>query len=73
MKDPFVDSFVIFKYTIVYCRIMYVHDIIKCVFLFFSRSFLTIIESMLGKIQITTPHQRIFLIYLKKIQYLCTC
>ena len=30
----FVDSTVFFKYTIVYCRIMYVHDVIKCVFLF---------------------------------------
>jgi len=28
---------------------------------FFSRSFLPIIESILGKIQIITPHQRIFL------------
>ena len=26
--------FHIFKYTIVYCHIMYVHDVIKCVFLF---------------------------------------
>ena len=33
----FVDSFVIIKYTIVYCRIMYVHDVIKCVFLFLSK------------------------------------
>jgi len=28
---------------------------------FLSRSFLTIIESIIGKIQIITPHQRMFL------------
>jgi len=33
---------------------------------FRSRSFLTIIESIVGKIQIITPHQRMFLFILKK-------
>ena len=33
---------------------------------FFSRSFLTIIESILGKIQIITPHQTMFLFIKKK-------
>jgi hypothetical protein len=38
----------------------------KCMFLFFSRSFLTIIESILGKIQIITSHQRtLWLIFFK--------
>jgi hypothetical protein len=47
------------KYTIVYCGIMYV----------------TIIESILGKIQIITPHQRIFFIYFIYFlnQYFRTC
>jgi hypothetical protein len=31
------------------------------------RTFLTIIESMIGKIQIITPHQRMFLSIKKKI------
>ena len=39
---------------------------------FFSQSFLTIIESILGKIQIITPHQTMFLFILKKNQYLRT-
>jgi len=34
---------------------------------FFSRSFLTIIEYILGKIQIITPHQTMFLFIFKKI------
>jgi hypothetical protein len=34
---------------------------------FFSQSFLTIIESILGKIHIITPHQTMFLFILKKI------
>jgi hypothetical protein len=33
---------------------------------FFSRSFLTIIESILDKIQIITPNQRIFLFIFRK-------
>jgi hypothetical protein len=33
---------------------------------FFSRSFLTIIESIIGQIQIITPHQRMFLFIFKK-------
>ena len=41
-----VESFAIFEYTIVYCRI-----IIKCDFLFLQ-NFLIIIESILGKIHI---------------------
>ena len=50
MKDRFVDSFVIFKYTIVYCRIMCTCTSCNqmCVS-FFSRRFLIIIESILGK------------------------
>ena len=63
MKVRFVDSFVIFKYTIVYCRFMYGNRIRVS---FFSRSFLTNIESILGKIQIITSHQRIFVYLLKK-------
>jgi len=39
---------------------------------FLSRSFLTIIESIIGKIQIITPHQRMFLFILKN-QYSHTC
>jgi len=31
------------------------------------------IESIIGKIQIITPHQRMFLFILKKDQYLRTC
>jgi hypothetical protein len=57
MKDRFVDSFVMFKYTIVY---LYEHDVIKWVLLFFSHSFLTIIESMLGRFRIITLQQRKF-------------
>jgi len=34
MKVRFVDSFVIFEYTVVYCRIRHVHDVIKSMFLF---------------------------------------
>jgi len=30
MKVRFIDSFVIFKYMIVYCRFMYEHDVFKC-------------------------------------------
>jgi hypothetical protein len=135
MKDPFVDNFVIFEYTILHCRAlcictwcnqmhvsffsrsfltMAIHlceyvlttlqrNISKvlnvfffvvlgmckntevyvdfcwkkkcCVNIlmkshcnqmhvsFFSRSFLTIIESILGQIQIITPHQTMFFIY----------
>jgi len=37
MEVRLVDSFVVFKYTIVYCRIMYVHDVIKCVFFSLSK------------------------------------
>ena len=34
MKVRFVDSFVMFKYTIVHCRIMYENYVITCDFLF---------------------------------------
>ena len=49
MTVCFVDSFIIFKDTIVYCLIMYKHDVIKCQFLF-PHSVPIIIESKLGKI-----------------------
>ena len=52
-----------YVYTCSWCNQMHVS--------FFSRSFLTIIEYIIGKIQIITPHQRMFI--LKKNQYLCTC
>ena len=64
MKDLFVDSFLIFKYTIVYCHIMCTCNQMRVPF--FSRSFLTIIESILDKIKIITPNQRMFLFILKK-------
>jgi hypothetical protein len=47
MKDRFVDSFVIFNTRLciaVLC--VHLHDVIKCMFLFLSQSFLTIIESI---------------------------
>ena len=44
---------------------MYEHDDMKCMFLF-SQSFLTISESILGKIQIITPHQRKYVSIKKK-------
>jgi len=34
---------------------------------FFSRTFLTVVESIIGKIQIIIPHQRMFLFIPKKI------
>jgi hypothetical protein len=64
MKDLFVDSFLIFKYTTVYCHIMCTCNQMRVPFL--SRSFLTIIESILDKIQIITPNQRMFLFIFKK-------
>ena len=33
---------------------------------FFSQNFLTIIESIIGKIQIITPHQRMYLFIFEK-------
>jgi hypothetical protein len=58
MRVRFVDSFVIFEYTIVHC---YEYDVIDCIFLF-SLSFLTNIVSILGIVQIITRHQRKFLL-----------
>ena len=37
MKVHFADSFLIFEYLVVYCYIMYVHDVIKCMLFFFSK------------------------------------
>jgi hypothetical protein len=46
---------------------MYVHNVIKCVYLFFfSGSFLTFIESMVRKIQIITPHQLIIYLLINR-------
>jgi hypothetical protein len=68
MKDHFVDNFVIFEYTILHCRALCICTRCNQIYVsFFSRSFLTIIESILGKIQIITPHQTMFLFIKKKI------
>jgi hypothetical protein len=68
MKDCFVDNFVIFKYTILHCRALCICTWCNQMHVsFFSRSFLTIIESILGKIQIIPPHQTMFLFIFKKI------
>ena len=68
MKDRFVDNFVFFEYTILHCRALCICTWCNQMHVsFFSRSFLTIIESILGKIQIITPHQTMFYLFKKKI------
>jgi hypothetical protein len=66
-KIALLTILVIFEYTILHCRALCTCTWCNQMHVsFFSGSFLTVIESILGKIQIITPNQRMFLFIFKK-------